>query len=126
MYLQDHTGYSSDEADRGYDRPGSNPSLQPSSAAPRRAENGGQSRVTGGDAGRLVNQICTPGGLRAQPSREHLSVFVESVGSQDGQTVAELLEDKLVSHGVDVRHGQAKSEIYGAKTAQVKKLQKPW
>lgn len=96
--LQDHTGYSSDETDRGYDRPGSGATAQSSSLAPRRAENGSMTnKSAGGDASRLVNQICTPGGLRAQPSREDLRIFVESLGSQSGQEIAELLEDKLVS-----------------------------
>ena len=54
-------------------------------------------KALGGDASRLVNQICTPGGLRAQPSREDLRIFVESLGSQSGQQIAELLEDKLAS-----------------------------
>ena len=92
--MQDHTGYSSDEADRGYDRPASGSTAQTSSLAPRKAENG---NTAGGDASRLVNQICTPGGLRAQPSREDLRIFVESLGSQSGQQIAELLEDKLVN-----------------------------
>ena len=95
--LQDQTGYSSDETDRGYDRPASGATAQPSSLAPLRAENGSASKTLGGDASRLVNQICTPGGLRAQPSREDLRIFVESLGSQSGQHIAELLEDKLVS-----------------------------
>lgn len=94
--MQDHAGYSSDEADQVYTRPGPNPSAQPSSLGPLQRANGSQLKSTAGDAARLVNQICTPGGLRAQPSREDLRIFVESVGSHSGQEVAELLEDKLV------------------------------
>ena len=43
-----------------------------------------------------MDQICTPGGLRAQPSRDDLRVFVESAGSLSGTRIAECLEDKLV------------------------------
>ena len=95
--IQDHTGYSSDEADRGYDRPQANgPTIAPSSLGPRRSENGGSSGG-GGEEARLVNQVCTPGGMRAHPSREDLRIFVESVGSLNGVVVAERLEEKMVS-----------------------------
>ena len=41
--------------------------------------------------------ICAVGGLRAQPSREDLRMFVESVASLNGARVAELLQAKMVS-----------------------------
>ena len=40
--------------------------------------------------------ICAVGGLRAQPSREDLRMFVENVASLDGARVAELLHAKMV------------------------------
>lgn len=41
--------------------------------------------------------ICAVGGVRAQPGREDLRVFVENVASLDGSRVAELLQAKMVS-----------------------------
>jgi hypothetical protein len=96
---QDHTGYSSDEADRGYDRPGTgngSSTAAASSLGPKRAENGGSGHGGGGGEARLVDQICTPGGLRAQPTREDLRIFVESAGSMNGDALAQLLEAKMV------------------------------
>ncbi len=40
--------------------------------------------------------MCTPGGLRAQPDREDLRLFVENAASLNGTTVAELLQAKMV------------------------------
>lgn len=40
--------------------------------------------------------ICALGGLRAQPSREDLRMFVENVASLNGAQVAELLQAKMV------------------------------
>lgn len=49
-----------------------------------------------GDEAHLVDDMCTPGGLRAQPDREDLRHFVESAASLDGTAVAELLQAKMV------------------------------
>ena len=49
-----------------------------------------------GEEARLVDGICTPGGLRAQPDRADLQTFVESLGSLDGGTLVELLTAKIV------------------------------
>ena len=46
---------------------------------------------------RAVEGICAVGGLRTQPSREDLRVFVENVASLDGGRVAELLQEKMVN-----------------------------
>ena len=46
---------------------------------------------------RAVEGICAVGGVRAQPGREDLRVFVENVASLDGSRVAELLQAKMVS-----------------------------
>lgn len=48
-----------------------------------------------GDEAQLVNDMCTPGGLRAQPDREDLRLFVENAASLNGTTVAELLQAKM-------------------------------
>ena len=45
---------------------------------------------------RLVDGICTIGGLRAHPAREDLRLFVQNVASLNGTTVAELLHAKMV------------------------------
>ncbi len=45
---------------------------------------------------RAVEGICAVGGLRAQPSREDLRIFVENVASLNGARVAELLQAKMV------------------------------
>lgn len=45
---------------------------------------------------RLVDGLCAPGGLRAQPAREDLRLFVESIGNLDGARVAQLLQAKMV------------------------------
>ena len=49
-----------------------------------------------GDEAQLVDAMCTPGGLRAQPDREDLRLFVENAASLNGTTVAELLQAKMV------------------------------
>jgi hypothetical protein len=43
-----------------------------------------------------VDGICAYGGVRAQPAREDLRLFVENMASLDGGRVAELLQSKLV------------------------------
>ena len=40
--------------------------------------------------------FCTPGGLRAQPSRDDCRVFVESLGSLDAEALTQELEAKMV------------------------------
>lgn len=45
---------------------------------------------------RLVDGICAVGGVRAQPSREDLRLFVENIASLNGTRVAELLRAKMV------------------------------
>lgn len=45
---------------------------------------------------RLVDGICALGGVRAQPSREDLRLFVENIASLNGTRVAELLHAKMV------------------------------
>lgn len=53
---------------------------------------------------RTVDGICAVGGLRAQPSREDLRVFVENVASLNGPRVAELLQAKMVRPTVSAMH----------------------
>lgn len=92
--LQDQHGYDTDEDDhRGYTKPEVQEvsTSQPYSREPKKVLN------TSGEEARLVNQVCTPGGVRAQPSAEDLRIFVESVGSLRGNEVAQQLEAKLVS-----------------------------
>ena len=43
-----------------------------------------------------MDAFCTPGGLRAQPSRDDCRVFVESLGRLDGDAVVSQLEAKMV------------------------------
>lgn len=51
---------------------------------------------SGADEEQLVETICTPGGLRAQPDREHLRLFVEGASGASGQRIAQLLQAKIV------------------------------
>ena len=44
-----------------------------------------------------MGALCTPGGLRAAPEREDLRLFVESIATVNGTTVATLLREKMVS-----------------------------
>ena len=53
---------------------------------------------------RAVDGICAVGGLRAQPSREDLRVFVENVASLNGARVAELLQAKMVRNTGSAMH----------------------
>jgi len=53
---------------------------------------------------RAVDGICAVGGLRAQPSREDLRVFVENVASLNGARVAELLQVKMVRNTGSAMH----------------------
>lgn len=49
-----------------------------------------------GEAARMVDAFCTPGGLRAQPSQDDCRVFVESLGHLDGDAIVAELEAKMV------------------------------
>lgn len=51
-----------------------------------------------------MDGICAVGGVRAQPSREDLRMFVENVASLNGATVAQLLQAKMVNSTVSA-HG---------------------
>jgi hypothetical protein len=55
------------------------------------------------DQVRLVEGLCAPGGLRAQPAREDLRLFVERVGSLNGPRVAQLLQAKMVRAACTLR-----------------------
>lgn len=57
----------------------------------------GTSAGAGSQEARVVDKVCTPAGLRAAPDREDLRAFVEAVSSLDGQEVARLLQDRMVS-----------------------------
>lgn len=57
---------------------------------------------SGSQEARAVDKVCTPAGLRAAPDREDLRVFVEAVSALDGQQVAQLLQERLVSNGFSV------------------------
>eukprot|EP00884_Botryococcus_braunii_P011304 jgi/Botrbrau1/20174/Bobra.0173s0072.1 len=50
---------------------------------------------SGAEEERLVDNICTPGGLRAQPDREDLRLFVETAAGLSGQRIAKLLQAKI-------------------------------
>lgn len=43
-----------------------------------------------------MDGICATGGMRAQPVREDLRLFVENIASLNGTRVAELLHSKMV------------------------------
>ena len=45
---------------------------------------------------RLVENICSRGGLRAQPDREALRLFVESLANLNGPKTAQQLQHKIV------------------------------
>lgn len=59
-----------------------------------------------GDESHLVDDMCTPGGLRAQPDREDLRTFVENAASLNGTSIAELLQAKMVCMQVVLRVGR--------------------
>ena len=51
-----------------------------------------------------MDGLCAPGGLRAQPAREDLRLFVESIGNLDGARVAQLLQAKMARcHALSAR-----------------------
>lgn len=45
-----------------------------------------------------MDDMCTPQGLRAQPDREALRVFVENAASMNGPQIAQHLQAKMVRH----------------------------
>ncbi|KAK9834958.1 hypothetical protein WJX84_004674 [Apatococcus fuscideae] len=93
---EERSGYSSDEGGMGstYRVPGPPPAPTFSSvtAAPT------SSTADGSEEERLVESICSRGGLRAQPDREALRLFVESLANLSGAKVAQQLQHKI-EHG---------------------------
>jgi hypothetical protein len=49
-----------------------------------------------GSESALVDDITTPGGVRALPDPKDLRRFVDTASSMDGLTIAELLREKMV------------------------------
>ena len=92
---QEKSGYSSDEGGMGstYRVPGPPPAPIFSSVAAAPAP----SAADGSEEERLVESICSRGGLRAQPDREALRLFVESLANLSGGKVAQQLQHKIVS-----------------------------
>ena len=105
--LQGNGGYSSgdDSPSRQTSSSYSRPSMPQDSQRPHLtsapiyspAHPSGRVGSGAGDESHLVDDMCTPGGLRAQPDREDLRLFVENAASSNGTTVAELLQAKMVS-----------------------------
>ncbi|KAK9866534.1 hypothetical protein WJX84_009352 [Apatococcus fuscideae] len=95
---EEKTGYSSDEGGMGstYRVPGPPPTptfsttASPAAAAPA---------ADGSEEERLVENICSRGGLRAQPDREALRLFVESLTNLSGSKVAHQLQHKIERGG---------------------------
>ena len=106
LFLQGNGGYSSGDdspsrqASSSYSRPTMPQDSQrsPSAYTPHHtpAHPSGRMGSGAGDEAHLVDDMCTPGGLRAQPDREDLRLFVESAASLNGTVVAELLQAKMV------------------------------
>ncbi|KAL0023681.1 hypothetical protein WJX79_000942 [Trebouxia sp. C0005] len=73
------------------------PQRAPLTSTPTYGQSYSQASPSGrsGDEAHLVDDMCTPGGLRAQPDREDLRLFVENAASLNGTTVAELLQAKM-------------------------------
>ena len=44
----------------------------------------------------LVDDLCAPRGMRAQPDRDDLKQFVETAASMNGRLIAERLQAKMV------------------------------
>jgi len=104
---QGNHGYSSGEdspqrhsSSSTYTRPNlpQDPQRSPLTSTPTYSQSYSQASPSGrsGDEAHLVDDMCTPGGLRAQPDREDLRLFVENAASLNGTTVAELLQAKMV------------------------------
>ena len=95
LWPQEKSGYSSDEGGMGstYRVPGPPPAPIFSSVAAVPAT----AAADGSEEERLVESICSRGGLRAQPDREALRLFVESLANLSGAKVAQQLQHKIVS-----------------------------
>lgn len=105
-----YDGYSSGEDSRSgstYSRPTFSqdaPARSPltsttyAAASPSSRQGGAGGGAGGaGDESQLVDDMCAPQGLRAQPDREALRTFVENAASMNGPTVAQHLQTKMVS-----------------------------
>ncbi|DBA99312.1 hypothetical protein WJX82_003226 [Trebouxia sp. C0006] len=108
LRFEGNHGYSSGEdspqrhsSSNTYTRPTlpQDPQRSPLTSTPAYGQTNPQARPSGrsGDEAHLVDDMCTPGGLRAQPDREDLRLFVENAASLNGTTVAELLQAKMES-----------------------------
>ena len=114
--LQGNGGYSSgdDSPSRQTSSSYSRPSMpQESQRAPftpaptySSAHSSGRLGSGAGDESHMVDDMCTPGGLRAQPDREDLRTFVENAASLNGATIAELLQAKMVCMQVVLHLGR--------------------
>ena len=49
------------------------------------------------DEQQLVEDMCTPAGVRAQPTSESLKAFVENAASCNGTVIAQALQEKMVT-----------------------------
>ncbi|DBA95962.1 TPA: hypothetical protein ACH3X1_001480 [Trebouxia sp. C0004] len=108
LRFEGNHGYSSGEdspqrhsSSNTYTRPSlpQDPQRPPLTSTPIYGQSYPQASPSGrsGDEAHLVDDMCTPGGLRAQPDREDLRLFVENAASLNGTTVAELLQTKMES-----------------------------
>lgn len=58
-----------------------------------------------------MDDITTPGGVRALPDPADLRRFVDTASSMDGLRVAEVLRDKLVGAGLMQEQLEAASSV---------------
>ena len=94
--LQVHGGYSSDEQE-GHSGTYSRPQLASApQASPLGPGTTAAASPSGTDEVALVDDLCTPRGMRAQPDRDDLKQFVETAASMNGRLVAERLQAKMV------------------------------
>ena len=94
--LQVHGGYSSDEQEShtgSYSRPQLASAPQASPLGPGTTTAASHS---GTDEVALVDDLCAPRGMRAQPDRDDLKQFVETAASMNGRLIAERLQAKMV------------------------------
>lgn len=109
MQAGNHDGYSSGEDSRSgstYSRPtiqqepptrsSLNTNTHASATPTSRQGGAGGAQDGAGDETQLVEDMCTPQGLRAQPDRETLRLFVENAASMSGPVVAQHLQTKMV------------------------------
>lgn len=108
LRFEGNHGYSSGEdspqrrsSSNTYTRPNlpQDPQRSPLTSTPTYGQSYSQASPSGrsGDEAHLVDDMCTPGGLRAQPDREDLRLFVENAASLNGTTIAESLQAKMES-----------------------------